>query len=400
MTPSGPDFKRPALRTHPGARLRNLFRRWPFLVWVLLILVTIFFYLRSTRFVGITGVVDTPSQPVASLSTGRLVKLFVKPGDPVKAGDPLAQMDTTIISTELAQAESEMAQAETTLQGAEATFLSMIRSFDGTVRDSEAKLAETEQALLQAKTRLAELKEEQARRDRLKARGLLTSDMASELKPEIGTLTVQVSPSGLPSLIAGYTKSLADAKASQKSLLDTMGVEDDGDVMAALKRETDAKLALMQQEIDLKKAELEACTLRAAGDGIVSQIFATPGDVIPEGQEVIKIVGMVSDTVIGFLHEVHLSFLNVGDPAYISRETGGNTAVAKVVSISPEIDDLPGRMSALSGQVIRGRRVIFKLRESDVNKFLPGETVNIRSVSPFWFGIAEKFSGSKPDTAE
>ena len=37
---------------------------------------------------------------------------------------------------------------------------------------------------------------------------------------------------------------------------------------------------------------------------------------------------------------------------------------------------------------------MFKLRESDVNRFLPGETVNIRSVSPFWFTVAEKFTGS------
>lgn len=396
MTSSGTDFQRPPMRTHLGARIYKILRRWPILVWGLLILVTLFFYARSQRFVGITGVVDTPSEPVAALKTARLVELYVKLGDVVKAGDRLAQMDSTAISAELAQTETAMAQASSTLKSYEATFLTLVRSFDATVRDSQAKLEAERQALIQAKAQLAELQKEQTRREGLNAKGLMTVSQITELKPQLATLSQQVKVS-FPAQIELYSNQLADAEASRKSLRDTMGVTEDGDVMKALQKETDARLAIMQTEIDMKKAELAACTLRATGPGTVSQIYATPGDVIPAGQSVMKVVGDVSDTVIGFLHEIHLASMNIGDNAYITRETGGKPALARVVSISPEIDTLPGRLTALDGQAVRGRRVIFKLRQSDVNRFLPGETVNIRSVSPFWFTITEKISDGSPN---
>ncbi len=66
--------------------------------------------------VSSSGTVISPSDiALAPTTSGTLAKLNVKVGQSVRAGQVLAQMDTTSLSSSVAQAESSLAQAQANL---------------------------------------------------------------------------------------------------------------------------------------------------------------------------------------------------------------------------------------------------------------------------------------------
>lgn len=396
MTPSGTDFQRPTLKPHLGARLRYLVRRWPALVWLLLVMVTIIFYLRSMRFVGIAGVVEASTEMVTPLEVAKLAKVSVKIGEMVEPGQVVAQMDTTMINAKLSLAESRMMEEMASVDSYKSTVFSLLRSADSTVRDSEAKLESARQLLNAETARLNELKIEQARRDKLYEAKLMAATDVNILKPEIAALTKNVTES-YPEQILLSERHLKEAYAARDELRRSMGITEDDENMieAVIDRETQIRLDLMKKTVDYTKLAVDAYTLRASMSGMVSLVYFSPGEAVPAGEPVLKIVGGESDTVLGFLNEVHLGSLGIGAPVYVHREAnrGGITAVGTVESISPEIDTMPGRLSSLQGQIIRGRRVQIALKPQYHGYFLPGETVSVRAASPLWIRIQSYLAG-------
>jgi multidrug resistance efflux pump len=108
----------------------------------------------------------------------------------------------------------------------------------------------------------------------------------------------------------------------------------------------------------------------------VARVQAQPGDVVQAGQEVARIVSENSTRVIGFLPEVFLGSVKKGDQAVIWRERDGKSFVASVESIAPDVRTLPGRITPMKAQTMRGRRVVLKI--SDPADLTPGETVRIK----------------------
>jgi len=72
-----------------------------------------------------------------------------------------------------------------------------------------------------------------------------------------------------------------------------------------------------------------------------------------------------------------------------------------VDSVSPEVQTLPGQVSPIRSQVVRGRR--FMIRLLGEHDLLPGETVQIASGSPAWVRLMRRgvdWIGSKNGTGE
>jgi len=381
-------FKRASLREHPKLRWRRIVSNWPFLAWLGIIILAAYLYTRSTQFGQLTGVVETIAEPIAPLQTARLRAIKVELGDRVKAGQIVAVMDTTLVDVQLALAEATMAEAQGTLATYEGTMHNLVRTFDTAIKDAETKLGEQKSLEESDRARLKELQNQQAGLEDLFKKKLISKAEVDALKPEIVALERTVA--AYPELIATYERMLTDSRIERENLQRSLRVADGEDVSKAISLKAAAQGDIMKTAVEMRKIEKESFNLRVSRDGIVSQLLQVPGDVVQSGMPIARIVSEHSDEIVGFLPELHLSSLKVGDTAYAFREYGRSSAIKlSVESIAPEVDTLPGRVSPIQGQPMRGRRIMFKIEGT--HDLVPGETVQIRAISPFWAGIRSWF---------
>lgn len=376
-------FKRPSLRTHPRVRLWRLRQNWPVLVWVLVLGLTFVLFVRSSQFGEMVGVVETIAEPVAPLETARLNAILVRVGQRVKAGDVIAQMDTTLVDAELALEKATMTVQQGTLQSYQTATHSLLRQFDTAIEDLLASLKEQEMLQKRDTAELAELKKIQAQRDDLFRRKLITEVDANELRPQIAGLETSVA--AYPEMVSALKLRLERARNGRAALGETLKVGDGGDVLGAIADANRSQAEVLKTTVEMRELERKSYTLRATRDGIVSEIFKVAGDVVSSGTPVVKIVAERPGAVIAFLPEAHLASLSLGETVYVFRQYGTSVFVPAVVeTIAPELDTMPMRISPIQGQLQRGRRVVLNLQGPRAGDFVPGETVQVRMIASGW----------------
>ncbi len=328
--------------------------RWPFLVWVGAIAAAVFLYYSGGHFGGMSGVVQAFREEVAPLETARLLSLSVEVGQNVKAGDVLAQMDSSILDAEMAV---EKLQAE--------------RTFAAAVAQAEADLQDARIRQAEARGELEVLRAEVARQDELLSSRLADAQVVARLRARQEALSQAAEL--YPSMIESREKHLALTRRQMQDAESGYGPGGDHAV-------TDG-----QSELGLLHLRRSAYTLRAREEGTVSQIYSQPGDVVPGGTPVMTVVSMRVGQIIGFLPESNVRNISVGMTAYLARAAGRGPVVrARIVALTPEILGLPNRVNPFSNQGLRGVRVI--LLPEEAHDFLPGEGVSIELERP-WLTI-------------
>jgi len=381
-------FKRPTLRRSYRIWLRSLFRGWTFAAWLAAAVLAIYLASTNTQFGEIAGVVETAAEPVAPLETARLVAVNVRIGQFVKAGDTVAAMDTSMVDAEVSLADAEMAEERDTISGYQRDILQMAQRSESAVSDAETALETATIQQARDTAELAELRKEQRRREDLLAKRLVGEELASELRPAIAALEQGLAAS--PALIKVQARRSEQAQKERNDMRIWLRIDGDRDVSAAIRDKARARMAVSESNGDLARRRRENYQLRAARDGVVSLILHAPGDVVSSGDPVLRLISR-SHYVVGFLPEVQLAQLTVGERVIINRSAGDTAGVGAVVeSIGPEVQALPGRISPIRGQTLRGRRVLLKL--DDGHNFIPGETVRICDVAPFWDRIKQQTS--------
>lgn len=155
------------------------------------------------------------------------------------------------------------------------------------------------------------------------------------------------------------------------------------DAIRAIDSRQDSQSKALDRILDASNSRLETLSLRAMSTGVVSQIFYTPGSVVPAGEPIVRLISRDAPYVMAFLPEGYSCRVEVGAAATacrLNRRT--ETVTAKVVSISPEVRWLPGRIAPLPGQNLRGQRILLAL-EGD-HSLIPGETVTVTITGSAW----------------
>ena len=372
-------FRMPRLRRHPRIWLRSLLRGWTFVVWLAAAVLAAYLASTNTRFGEIVGVIETVAGPVAPLETARLSAVQVTVGQRVKTGDIVATMDTALVDAELRVAEVEMAEARDTISGYQRDILQMVQKGEASVLDAETGLETLKINQARDAGELAELKKEQQRREGLLAKRLISEELASQLRPAIAALAETLAAN--PALIKVEERRLELAKKERDDMKVWLRVDAGQEVSAAIQDKEKARGAIADAQRDLLDLRRKNFTLRATRDGTVSTIMHNPGDIVAAGDPVLQVIPL-SDAVAGFLPEIQLGELTVGQRMLIKRMSGRGTSVGAVVeSIGPEVQTLPGRISPIRGQPLRGRRVMLKL--DALHDFIPGETVKISAADSF-----------------
>lgn len=362
--------------------LSRLKSRWPFIAWLLAALLAVVIYFHGGQFGGMRGSVFTRIETAAPLTGGRLEGLFVDVGDSVKKGDLLAQMDPSVLEAEKALIEAQMRIMASEVK---TEAVQNLRRFDASIIRLESELRDLRTKQVEAHGELAALRPEFDRLQQLFKSKLIDEQ---ELMPvRMKVRAIEAIAKDYPVTIMQIEESLKEARKQKQTIA----------------QQSDSAVELIQQEtagqVRLLDVQIEACTLRALEDGIVSRIYYYPGNMVPDGDTVLSSVVASEPRVIGFLSEYNARDVAPGMKAYLTTVSGyGPIIEAEVVALTPEIYSLPTRVSPIASQASRGRRVVLKV-DPDCD-LLPGEGVEIRFHRPWTTRLVWHIFGDKDKGGE
>ncbi len=285
--------------------------------------------------------------PVVAEVAGQILELGVDMGDHVKIGDVLAQIDTTMMEAQRAQAEAGLQVAQSQLELAtaapEETDLDAARAAvdaaeKGYTRALQGATAEDRKLVL-TQVRQAEemVKLAQSQYDRVAGSpfaGMLPESYQLQ-QATFGLESAQtqydkVLKGATPDMIAGAYAQLAGAKAQLARLEQGAKPEQIKMAEAGVKQ---AETALFMAQTQVDKA-----TVKAPIDGVVAQLMTAQGSMAGPGAPLLALLSEDVKLIVS-VEEALLTELYVGQPvvivvdAYPGREFTGEVAI-----IAPALD--------------------------------------------------------------
>ncbi len=331
-------FKRPALRSRPRHRIRQLFNGWPWFVWMgaaIAVLVLLPGGLHRIRFHGIA---ERTYEYVSPLESGRLKTLFVSLGDPVYEGQLIGELDSESLATDLLMDQASLMKTRDKIQA--------IRYEAESLKLEEAK------TIAELKT----LEARQKRMDKLLDKNLILEQEFEDLRPQIAA-TKEVLEHYSPLIIQlGKRLEMAETDAARFS------------------------------SADLEKLQAAQRRLVAANAGVVAEVLHQPGDVVETGDPVVRISNVFTSRVIAFMPEENIMNVVEDERCQIIASASRKRHHGRIISVTADIRKLPV-FTGFNDQILRGRRIVIELDEGTT--LMPGErVVVVPDVSVFeqWFG--------------
>jgi multidrug resistance efflux pump len=332
--------------------------RWPFLVWLLVAALAIAIFASNQRQTPIQGMVDVMREDAAPLEDARLVAVYVRPGQAVRAGDKLAEFDTAVLDAELA-VEARNAEREVRRMYADAD--QRVRDLEDAVRSERVAEASDRAEQLAVESEMKRLEDLLARR----------------LVDEASVIRYRIDAARLRNLAGAHAESIRRLEAE----------------MAAAARTRDAILprgegggaipavAELERLYALRRAQY---TLVARGEGVVSSVLYQPGSVVPGGTAVVTVVIRGTETISGFVPEWSRADLQPGRPVRLARAADpGRLVHARISAVTAEIQPLPLTYAGMTlDNQIRGRRIV--VTPDAQLDLVPGEGVMIFTEEPWW----------------
>lgn len=353
------------LPRHPRVMWSRIKYRWPFLVWLAAIGVVGYLYLDSGRTVAVSGVIEVVREEASPLETARLAEVYVRPGQQVVPGEPLARFDSAVLDAERAKMQAELAVDQ----------IQMDRQFSRNVLDAETRLREVKFQKSLDENKLAVLNEQLKGLDQVMNFAVEDAARLAFYRAEARSLeqAIKLYPASIQALEEDVEKARQQMASAQdwSSGVTTNAAGATQDIWASFRLREDQY------------------TLRARNTGTVSVVAQAPGDTVKEGTPVVVSVISGTQHIIGFVPESMAHRISVGDTALITRPMQSTeTFPARVTVLGPEILALPNRVSPVPGQTIRGRRIVLVVDAE--NSFLPGESVDIHLNLPWWMKRYQK----------
>lgn len=257
----------------------------------------------------------------ASIVAGRLVRVTVREGDAVQAGQVLAEIDCAEPRATLAEAEARLAVARSQAVAAHA-------QADAASRATGVARAGAAAAHAQAGAMAAQQAVAARNADRMVAIG-----------------------DGVPPATVDQTRSQADALAQQQRAAENSGrasVAQTGvataQAAAARGQASAADDAVRATEAAITRAQLrvDECIVHAPRAGIVETLPYEQGELVPQGAPIARIVDVSELTATFYLPNAELAAARVGARAIIDADAlPGVHVEGRVVRVSSEAEFTP-----------------------------------------------------------
>lgn len=251
--------------------------------------------------------------------SGRVIQLFKKEGDYVKADEEMAKIDDTDYKTQIQIVEkkiqslvSEKAGLEKQLQrvSEESLLNSQIASLSE--KEIEKRIASLSAQVLQLDAQINLAKKDEERYRNLLEKGLIPKRKYEEIVTNLDVLQKQK---------LSLEKNISELKISKEKAQKNAELSE---VHRSIVQEISNQIESIENQIEALKKEkedienqLRYTVLKAPFDGVVAKKFVSIGDVVKPGQPVYSLVRSDSFYIKVLLEENKLKGLKVGNKAYI-----------------------------------------------------------------------------------
>lgn len=313
------------------------------------------------------GTVDANQVIVSAQVEGRITKLLVDEGTPVKAGDLIAVLDSSELQAQESAAAATMASVQHKVAEMQHTEKSTSGSTSSDVANAQAKLSSARAQLLQAKAALDRTASDSRRTVELAKSGVASDQerVQAETNLQAAQATAQAQQDMVKAAEADLNAAIArtqQANAAKSTVAST---------------EADLKAAIAQKK--QAAVRLGYTNVYAPVSGTVSVRAARQGEVVNIGAPIVTIVDLGDTWARAAVPETYADHIGYGDVLRV-RLPGGTLTSGRVFFKAVESD------FATQRDVSRRKRdiktIVLKVRlDNPKGAFVPGMTAEVL-VSP------------------
>lgn len=341
-----------------------------FILLGIVFVISLTYYVFSTdhsKDLVLVGTVDSNQVIVSAQVEGRIQKLLVEEGTPVKAGDLIAVLDPSELQAQQAAAAATMTSMQHKVAETQHTEQSTSGSTSSDVANAQAKVSAAKAQLLQAQATLERTQSDSRRTVELAKVGVASDQ--ERVQAETNLRAAQAS------LQAGQDQ----VKAAEADL---------GAAVARTQQANAAKSTVQLTQADLQNAiaqknqssvRLGYTNVYAPVSGTVSVRAARQGEVVNIGQAIVTIVDLSDTWVWAAIPETYADNIGLGDTLRIQLP-GGTITNGKVFFKAVEGDFATQRDVSRRKRDIKTLSLKVRL-DNPKGAFVPGMTAEVL-VSP------------------
>lgn len=337
---------------------RRAFRALPFLAWAAAAAAVLMLWNERARNSQVKGLADAATFVVAPPFDGRIQSLRVALGDKVASGQEVARLDDGLLALQLRRARHELERLHAELTREDALLRSSwhnelqrrdfqcAREVSRHARDHEAarlELLATRAELEETRIRHRGIRDELDRQKPLQASGILSGSIFCQLETEAEALGKRIEE--LAALLQAREGRLASARERLEGFLEA-AEDGPGPVSSQL---DPIRCRIREQEVALEEIQrqIEACTLTAPGDGIVSELLFRPGEFIRRGTPLLILVQPHALALTAYVPDQ--VWRTLGSAPLIQLEypdRPGQLHEARLLGVTPNLVRVPDRLWA------------------------------------------------------
>ncbi len=226
---------------------------------------------------------------------GRLAKLLVAEGDWVQKGQPVFELDQSLLQVALERAEVDVETARASLAAAQAQFAKQLHG--SRIEEIQMALDAEKQAVARADLTKTDFE----RRKKLHSQAAITGEMLDQ------------------SRVAWIVAENARREASHRLALLRHGARrEDIDAASATMDAAKARLSAAKVAVSKARTDIDHSLVRAPFSGPVVRVWRLPGTFLAPGTPVLTVVNQSTLHVAANIDEKDLGNISVGDPVDIS----------------------------------------------------------------------------------
>jgi HlyD family secretion protein len=354
--------------------------RFFILLSIIFVISAIYYFFSTDRSKDLVliGTVDSNQVIVSAQVEGRIQKLLVDEGTPVKAGDLIAVLDPSELQTQEAAAAANITSLQHKVSEMQHTEQSTSGSTSSDVANARAMLSSAKAQLSQAKATLDRTESDSRRMIELAKAGVQSDQerVQAETNLQAAKATVQVQEELV--------------RAAQASLNSAIARTQQADAAKSTVQSTEADLKNAIAQKNQAAVRLGYTNVYAPVTGTVSVRAARQGEVVNIGAPIVTIVDLTDTWARAAIPETYADHIGYGDILRV-RMPGGTITSGKVFFKGVESDFATQRDVGRRKRDIR--TIVLKVRlENPKGAFVPGMTAEVL-VSP------EQLKASSPQSA-
>jgi multidrug resistance efflux pump len=299
-----------------------------FIILGILLVISLCWYFLSTSRSGdiqLIGTVDANEVVVSSRIPGRIQTLNVDEGDDVRAGQPIATIQSDDLAAAQQAAEATAISQRFKLQGASDTERQTRGGMSSQVANAEAQLRSAQAALVQAQAQYEHQNADTSRTVALAEQGIMSYQSRDE-----ATTALHASQAAVDSAKANVSAAEASLKVAMANTIQTQAA---AKTVAATRSEMLNAQALTNQA----QIQLSYASVVSPISGKVNVRAARQGEVVAASTPIVTITDLTQTWIYAPLPETQADAVQLGDSLRVVMPSGA-TIYGKVIAKSAEAD--------------------------------------------------------------